>query len=98
MNKTNILHALIAAAMMAPFVLAGEAVAGAAFAIGWFVSREHAHRQVDIFRVTGVPVPKQNPLDALRGWSLDAKLDALFPAAACLIILVVWKLYGLTNS
>jgi hypothetical protein len=94
MNKTNFLHAAYAVAMMLPFVLVDLPEAGAAFAIAWFVSREHAHRQNDIADTTYVSVTKQNPLDGFRGWSLDAKLDVLFPAVAVMIILGVSYGYG----
>ena len=95
MNKTNFLHALYALAIQAGFASGTLPVAlyfkvnpvvglwvGWAGAICWFISREHAHRQNDIADVTQVPVPQQNPMKGFRGWSLDAKLDALFPFVA----------------
>ena len=86
MNKSNFMHALFAVLMQAPFAAFGLPWVGAAFAIGFFISREHAHRQVDIRTVTGEPVPQQNPLKGFLGWSLDAKLDALFPTVAVLLV------------
>jgi len=75
------------------FPTGGMAVAfglwtGAAAGIAWFISREHAHRQNDIADITGIPVPRQNPIDGFLGWSLDAKLDALFPFIVCSIVAI----------
>ena len=92
MNRTNFLHALYALLMQAAFgILYGDWWMGAAFAVAWFISREHAHRQNDIADVTGVPVPKQNPLKGFSGWSLDAKLDALFPLIACAAVALIFS-------
>ena len=90
MNKSNFIHAIIAAAMTLIGVLLGYPIAGATFAIAWFVSREHAHRQDDIADVTGVPVPQQNPLDGFKGWSLDSRLDALFAILAAIAVLGIY--------
>ena len=87
MNKTHFIHTAIALAIMCVFGLLGQWFAGAACAIGVFISREHAHRQVDIYRTTGVPVPKQNPLKGFTGWSKDAMGDAGLPAIACIALL-----------
>ena len=76
--------------MQLPFLLAGHAWVGAAFAIGWFISREHAHRQVDIRTETYEQVPNQNPLKGFLGWSKDAYLDVLFPIVVCVTLGVIY--------
>ena len=91
MNITNFQHALYALLMQGfLFVVTGNPWIGAAFAIGFFLSREHAQRQVDIKITTGVGIVGQNPFDGFRGWSLDAKLDALFPAIAVILATVIY--------
>ena len=92
MNKSNFIHAGYSAFMTLVGVLLGHPIAGAAFAVAWFVSREHAHRQNDIADVHGAPVEKQNPIDGFKHWSLDSKLDALFAIIAAVAVLGVF--YG----
>lgn len=90
MNITNFQHAAYAVLMMVPFVLAGFAWTGAAWSIAWFICREHTQRQTDIRIETGVAIAQQNPLKGFRGWSLDAKLDAAFPALACIVVAAIF--------
>jgi hypothetical protein len=89
MNQTNFTHAGIAAALCLLVVgLSGNILAGALFAIGVFVGREHAQREYKL----GDP-SKLNGYEALDiwRWSLDAKLDLLFPViAVSLVSLVLW--------
>ena len=89
MNQTNFTHAGIAVALCLLVAgLSGNVLAGALFAIGVFVGREHAQREYKI----GNP-SKLNGYEALDiwRWNLDAKLDLLFPViAVSLVSLVLW--------
>ena len=88
MNLTNLQHAFYGILMLLPFAIVGYPEMGAAWSIAWFVSREHTQRQTDIRIETGVAIAAQNPLLGFRGWSLDSRLDAIFPAVACFIATV----------
>ena len=88
MNLTNLQHAFYGILMLLPFAVIGHPEIGCAWSIAWFVSREHTQRQTDIKNETGIGVAAQNPLKGFRGWSLDSKLDALFPAVICIIATV----------
>lgn len=80
MNRTNFEHAGYALLMMTPFVLLGHAVAGAMFGIAFFLGREHAQVQ----RKCGVGgIQAFNP----GLWSLDARLDFVFPLVTCMLAL-----------
>jgi len=85
MNVTNLEHALYGVLMLVPFAVLGYPEVGCAWSIAWFVSREHTQRQTDIKIAYGLPIQAQNPLSGFIGWSLDAKLDALFPTVVCLL-------------
>lgn len=89
MNQTNFTHAGIAVALCLLVAgLSGNVLAGALFAIGVFVGREHAQREYKI----GNP-SKLNGYEALDiwRWSLDAKLDLLFPIiAVSFVSLILW--------
>jgi len=87
MNKTNILHLVYALVMQGiGYFATGSLWIGAAFACGFFISREHAQEQVDIKIRTGVAIASQNPLQGfVWGRNLDRWLDALFPCATLLI-------------
>lgn len=89
MNITHLEHALYALLMQAIFVAAcwrgrlpGEWL-GAAFAIGWFVSREHAQREYHLFTY-GEPNTLSD-FAGFTGWSQDAVLDAVVPALVVLV-------------
>ncbi len=77
MNQTNFEHAGYALLMQLPFGLLGYWWVGAAFAIGFFLGREHSQAE----KTYGV-----NEFRAFdfRRWSLDAKLDLAFPTIAVL--------------
>jgi hypothetical protein len=84
MNKTNVEHSIFALIMQAvPGFLIGDWITGAAFAIGFFLSREHAQREYHI----GDP-SKLKGCEAfdIWNWSLDAKLDFLCPAITVLTV------------
>ncbi|MGE4340181.1 MAG: hypothetical protein AB7E55_30150 [Pigmentiphaga sp.] len=90
LNITHAEHGVFALVMQGAFVAIGQALgapypwwAGAAFAIAWFVSREHTQREYKLF-VFGNR-PKLSPLEGFKGWSVDAWLDAIVPAVAVAI-------------
>ena len=82
MNRTNFEHAGYALLMQLPFGLLGYWWVGAALAIGFFIGREHAQQEYKLGTVGKSPWPAFDP----RKWSLDAKLDLLFPVMAVLIV------------
>lgn len=83
MNRTNFEHAVFAAAMQL-FIgfLTGNWFAGACFGIAFFLGREHAQFQHKL----GYTLEKTFLAFDMRKWSLDAKLDLLFPTITCLVI------------
>ncbi|RYH63535.1 MAG: hypothetical protein EON54_07975 [Alcaligenaceae bacterium] len=101
MNITHFEHALYAVLIQAVFMLTcrsmsmpNRAAVGAAFAAGFFISREHAQREYKI----GDP-SKLMPWEAfdIWNWSLDAKLDLIFPVVGVLLVLVAARLYYRRN-
>ena len=82
MNKTNIWHGIYALLMFIPFFYVNEVMAGITSITFWFISREHAHRQVDIKTETGISVTAQNPFHGFLGWSDDAYRDVYYPIIA----------------
>jgi len=82
MNRTNFEHAGYALLMQLPFGLFGYWWVGAALAIGFFLGREHAQQEYKLGTVGKSPWPAFD----FRKWSLDAKLDLLFPVVAVLIV------------
>lgn len=102
LNSTNWRHMMVGAAIQLgagiPASMLGIENAlwiTGAFAGGFFLSREHAHRQVDIRAETGVAVPKQNPIKGFFGWSNDAKLDFWPTAILVLAIAGLGGVFGL---
>lgn len=84
MNQTNVEHAVIAALLTAVIGFAfSNVLIGAALAIGIFIGREHAQREYKL----GDPANLYGyeALDFWR-WSLDAKLDLVFPVMAALAV------------
>lgn len=86
MNESNFAHAGLAllaqmmTALMATALgadLLSAVVMGGLFAVGFYLGREVAQAE----RKAGTP-PWWSGFDA-RKWSLDAKLDLLFPVIAC---------------
>ena len=82
-NCTHFEHACYALLMQLPFGLLDYWGAGAAFAIGFFLGREHSQREEII---SGKD--RRNPFPAFKiwAWSLDAQLDLLFPAIVVLTV------------
>lgn len=76
MNRTHFEHAAYAALMqIAVGLLTGDWLAGAAFGFAFFLGREHAQAQ-DQYRLGDF-----RAFD-VRRWSIDARLDLLFPTLA----------------
>lgn len=92
MNQSNINHALYAVA----FQLVGLVlpithalwITGAA-SVGFFLSREHAQRELQISLATGRPVTSLKKWEGFTGWVRDRYLDAGMPALACLLVAIV---------
>jgi hypothetical protein len=69
-------------------LLTGNLLAGALFGFAFFLGREHAQAQAKLgytFRTTFEAFD-------VRKWSLDAKLDLLFPAVAVAVVYVILQL------
>ncbi len=84
MNRTNFEHAGYALLMQAVIgLLTGDWWAGAAFGAAFFLGREHAQAQaeVDDYGLHG-----DFAAFKVWEWSLDAKLDLLFPVVAVIIV------------
>ena len=80
MNRTNFEHAAYALAMQIVIgLLTQNWWAGAAAGMAFFIGREHAQREYQIGNPSRLK-PWQG-FDIWR-WSLDSKLDALFPIIA----------------
>ena len=80
MNRTNLEHAVYALAMQIVIgLLTQNWWAGAAAGMAFFIGREHAQREYQIGNPSKLK-PWQG-FDIWR-WSLDSKLDALFPIIA----------------
>lgn len=98
MNRTNFVHALFALAIQALVLmvcrLSGIALGewlGAALAIGFFAGREYAQVEYKVRDRTGLPIADMMPWHVVRPgmWSLDARLDLLFPVVACVLLAIV---------
>lgn len=87
MNYTNFEHAFYALLMQAAIGLTtGDWFAGACFGVAFFLGREHAQAQ-----------RKHNLGDFaafdMRRWSLDSRLDLIFPVIACAALLLGVSLF-----
>lgn len=90
MNQTNINHAIIALVMQAVVgAITGNWLAGALFAIGWFVSREHAQRECQLSLRTGRTVQSLKVWEGFTGWDQDRYLDSGLPVVATSIVWLV---------
>lgn len=80
MNRTNLEHAAYALIIQLIIgLLTQNWWAGMAFGSAFFIGREHAQREFEISRPH--LLRGYEAFDVWR-WSLDAKLDALFPIIA----------------
>ena len=89
MNRSNFEHAGYALLMQVGFwLVTGSWWIGAAFAIGFFLGREHSQREEIIS-----PQNRDNPFPAfkVREWELDEQLDLLFPVIAVLSVAIFMK-------
>ena len=89
MNRTNFEHAGYALLMqLGIWVISGSWLAGACFGIAFFLGREHAQFQNKY---------GANEFASFNftKWSLDAKLDLLFPVVAVSTVYIISKLSGL---
>lgn len=93
MNITHLEHAIYALLIQGAFVLAfwrltfaTGATVGAAFATGFFISREHAQREYKI----GDP-SRLMPWEAFDvwNWSTDAQLDMAFPVVVVTVVAIL---------
>lgn len=85
-NQTNIEHAV--AALMMQLIIGfttGDWFAGACFGFAFFLGREHAQFQDTL----GYNFKTTFQAFDIRKWSLDARLDLLFPTVTVLIVLAI---------
>lgn len=68
-------------------ILTGNAWYGALFAIGFYVSREHAQREYKLAK----DVKTLKWYQGFVGWSLDAWLDVIAPLVAVICVGCVWQ-------
>lgn len=89
MNQTNFEHAGYALIMqlVIGFVF-GDWFAGTCFAVAFFLGREHAQFQ----SLLGYTFKSTFQAFDVRKWSLDSKLDLLFPTVTVLTVLLLTKL------
>lgn len=91
MNITNFQHAVQAFIFQVIIgLLTGDWFAGACLSIGIFLGREHAQMQAHLKTTSTI-----KGLD-IRKWTLDSKLDLLFPIIINAIVCIV--VYILTGS
>lgn len=84
MNKTNLEHAGYAVIIQCLFYLAtGSIWVGAAFAVGFFLGREHAQYQRTLGKITF-----RTDILAFKvwKWSRDSQFDLLFPLIAVIVL------------
>lgn len=86
MNQTNWEHAGYAVLMQVVVgFVTGNWLAGACFGFAFFLGREHAQYQI----LLGYNFKTTFQAFDIRKWSLDAKLDLLFPAVAVALVYLV---------
>ena len=91
MNTSNVTHAVWAIAMQfIGTLLTGNVWAGALFAIGFYIGREHAQQEYKYAK----DVTTLKWYAGFTGWSKDKWLDVITPLVAVFIIggiATVWK-------
>jgi hypothetical protein len=100
MNRTNFEHAGYALLMMLPFVLFGQALAGAAFSIAFFIGRELTQAEYRYIQANGgnrYETPKNPAIGSLNPayWTLDSILDFVAPAGACILAYAAARWVGI---
>lgn len=87
MNRSNLEHAGFALLIQgAVWLLTGSALAGALLAIGFFFGREHAQAEYKAINTDFGGKRANMPWCAgfnPKYWSLDSRLDLLFPVIVC---------------
>ena len=86
MNKSNFEHAGYALLIQVLFwLVVGSWWIGAAFAIGFFLGREHSQREEIVS-----PHNRDNPFPAFKiwEWEQDEQFDFLFPVIAVLSVAI----------
>jgi hypothetical protein len=95
MNRTHFEHAGFALLMQgAVWLLTGNAFAGALLAIGFFFGREHSQAEYKAINTDFGGKRANMPWYAgfkPKYWTLDAKMDLLFPLVSCLLVLVIYE-------
>ena len=90
MNKTNFIHAAWAVAMqIIGTLLTGNVWAGALFAIGFYLGREHAQKEYKYAR----DVTTLKWYAGFTDWSKDNFYDVLTPLVAVSIVGCLWQLW-----
>lgn len=86
MNASNIQHALIALAVqIAVYVATGNALAGGAVAVAFFLGREVAQNEYRWIQSHGGLRSNMPTMAGFEEWSRDSALDAAVPALACTV-------------
>lgn len=93
MNKTHFEHIVYAVLMQIPFLLLGYAWIGAAFAIGFFVGREHAQAEERYIKANGgvranTKLPPEFGALQPKLWNVDSVLDFVAPAV-CVVLIAI---------
>lgn len=90
MNRTNLEHAGFALLMQgAVWLLTGNLLAGTMLAMGFFFGREHSQAEYKAISTDFNGKRANMPWYAgfnPKYWSLDGKLDILFPILACVAL------------
>lgn len=91
MNQTNFEHAGYAVLMQVVIgLITGDWFAGTCFGIAFFIGREHAQAQDRL----GYTFKSTFQAFDVTKWSLDSKLDLLFPVIATLAVwALVWSVF-----
>lgn len=97
MNRTNFEHAGYALGIQGiVWLLTGSLLAGATFAIGFFLGREHAQAEYKAIAADFNGQRANMPWYAgfnPKYWTLDAALDVALPTAAVIAVLLLAKWY-----
>lgn len=91
MNRTHLEHVLIALVLQVVLALATDNWwLGAAFAIGFFLGREHTQAETKA-RKEGARYPEIAVLYSPRYWTLDAVMDFVSPTVAVVVIALMME-------
>jgi hypothetical protein len=96
MNESNWRHIAYGLAINLAFGAFGAWLEGWAFASAWFISREHAQRELQLCAERGIPSPSAlRWYEGFTGWRRDRWLDSAPVVVACgalcaLVAVVAW--------